>query len=394
MSTPASLPLASVRIADFTWAVAGPTATMILGALGAQVIKIESSKRPDVTRRNAHANATVNRDKLSVTLNLQSTRGVELARELAQISDVVASSFRPGVMESLGLGYERLKQLKNDVIVLSCSMAGLNGPMAPYSGYAPMFVALSGLGELTGYADGPPTQIRTGADIIAGVDGAFAVVAALLARELHGGGTLIDLSAIEAQTALIGEAVLDYLLTTRTQHRSGNDEPQSAPHNCYRCRGTDQWVSIVVADDEEWKRFSTAIGLPLWSTEKRFETVPGRVANVRELDALIGGWTSQQESEDIVRILQAQGVAAISSYNSSALFADEHVIARELVSYLPNKGGEDMPLVRLGGRRSGVPLTPQRPGPEVGEHNHYVLGELLGYSTDQIEKWETEEVVV
>ncbi len=384
--------LEGVRVADFSWAVAGPTATMILGALGAQIIKIETTKRIDITRRNAHANATVNRNKLSVTLDLQNPKGAELAREIVAASDVVATSFRPGVMDSLGLGYGQLSELRPELIYLACSMAGLTGPISRYGGYAPLFAAYSGLGHLMGYPDGPPSQVRTGADITAGVDGAFSIVAALLARELHGGGTLIDLSAIESQTSLVGDAVLDHLLSGREQPRRGNQEEHFAPHDCYPCAEPGTWISIVVATDAEWRSFVAGIDAPSWAADSRFGTVSGRVANRDELDKLVGSWTSQRSPYEAMLALQHHGVAAVPSYDSASLFDDPHVIAREVVSTVELDDGTTMPLIRLGGRIGGVPQTTHRPGPDLGEHNRFVLAELLGHADQEIDEWEREGV--
>jgi crotonobetainyl-CoA:carnitine CoA-transferase CaiB-like acyl-CoA transferase len=319
--------------------------------------------------------------------------GAELAREIVAASDVVATSFRPGVMDSLGLGYDQLSDARPELIYLACSMAGLTGPISRYGGYAPLFAAYSGLGHLMGYPDGPPSQVRTGADITAGVDGAFAILAALLARDLHGGGTLIDLSAIESQTCLVGEAVLDHLLSGREQHRRGNQEEHFAPHDCYPCAEAGTWISIVVATDAQWRSFAQAIEEPSWAADSRFATASGRVAHRDELDKLVGTWTSRRSAQEAMSVLQAQGVAAVPSYDSKSLFEDPHVIDRQVVSTLDLEGGTTMPLIRLGGRIGGVPQTTDRPGPELGEHNRYVLAELLGHADQQIDTWKREGVI-
>ena len=222
-------PLAGVRVVDLTWAVAGPTATMILASLGAEVIKVETSLRLDVLRHVEPTGATTNREKQAVTLNLRHPKAVDLLKRLVAVSDVVADSFRPGVMDGLGLGYEQLRAVKPNLVMFSSSMAGQHGPQSRFAGYAPMFVALSGLGEMTGYADGPPTQIRVGGDIIVGIHGGFALLAALLHLQTTGEGTYIDMSAIESESCLIGDSLLDYTMNGAVQSRSGNDEPGVAP---------------------------------------------------------------------------------------------------------------------------------------------------------------------
>ena len=168
-----------------TWAVAGPMATMTLASLGADVIKVETSLRLDVLRRSAFTGSTTNRQKKAITLNLRHEKAVALAKRLVAQSDVVAESFRPGVMDGLGLAYPDLKSVKEDIIMLSSSMAGQRGPYARFAGYAPMFVALSGLGDMTGYEDGPPTQIRVGGDIIVSIDGKTITSSEGLANEIE-----------------------------------------------------------------------------------------------------------------------------------------------------------------------------------------------------------------
>jgi crotonobetainyl-CoA:carnitine CoA-transferase CaiB-like acyl-CoA transferase len=381
---PGKGPLSGLRVADFTWAVAGPTASMILASLGAEVIKVETTLRLDVIRRNPALNATTNRLKKAVTLNLRHPRAVELAKRLVAVSDVVTESFRPGVMAGLGLGYADLRSVKENIVMFSGSMAGQHGPQAQFAGYAPMFVALSGLGEMTGYADGPPTQIRVGGDIIVGVHGGFALLAALVHRQATGEGTYVDMSAVEAQSCLIGDSLLDFAVNGTVPWRSGNDEPGMAPHNCYRCSGDDEWVSIAVTGDDDWVAFAKAIGSPAWTEAPRFADAQGRFAHRVDLDRNVSAWTEARTPQDVTRILQAAGVAAMPSYRAPELFADPHVRDRGMVVRAPGAGG-DWTVVRLGGAFSVTPLRADRAGPAMGEHNQQVFGRLLGLPQDEID---------
>ena len=258
-------PLQGVRVADFTWLWAGAYATGLLALLGAEVIKIESMNRVDQTRtmtftlgkafegveQSAVFN-TINLNKLSVKLNLKRPEAVELAKRIVQISDVAAENMRPGAMDSLGLGYDVLKSLKPDIIMLSSSAFGSKGPYRTYGGYAPGFACGSGLANLTGYADDTPNPMTGSTDLMAAITGAFAIVAALNYKQQTGRGQHIDLSSVESQAALAGDALMEYLLNGRVQHRQGNHDKIMAPHNCYRCRGEDKWVSIAVLTPEEW----------------------------------------------------------------------------------------------------------------------------------------------
>ena len=384
-------PLDGLRVVDFTWAVAGPTATMVLACFGAEVIKVETSLRLDVLRRSGYIGATTNRQKKAVTLDLRHPKAVALAKRLVAMSDVVAESFRPGVMDGLGLGYDALREVKPDIVMLSSSMAGQTGPLAHFAGYAPMFVALSGLGDMTGYPDGPPTQIRVGGDIIVGVHAAFALVAAILHHQATGNGCHIDLSAIESQASLIGDALLDYAVSGNVPRRGGNEEPDIAPHNCYRCAGDDQWVSIAVETDDEWQALVKVMGEPVWARSHGFSDGRSRRENGHELDRHIEEWTSTRSPAEVMTQLQSVGVAAMPSYRASELFADPHVRFRDMVTNVPSSDGS-MPVVRLGGRFSATPMQLDRAGPAMGEHNDEVFRRLLGLSDDEIDALAAEGV--
>jgi crotonobetainyl-CoA:carnitine CoA-transferase CaiB-like acyl-CoA transferase len=383
--------LAGVRILDFTWAVAGPTATMQAASLGAEVIKVETRLRLDVLRRNPPMASTINRQKRAVTLNLRHPAAVELAKRLVAVSDVVAESFRPGVMNDLGLGYEDLRQVKPDIIMLSSSMAGQHGPYSRFAGYAPMFVALSGLGDMTGYPDGPPTQIRVGGDIIVGVHGGFALLAALVHYQATGRGVHIDLSSIEAQSNLIGDSILEYTVNGDVPRRRGNREPFAVPHNCFRCRGDDRWVSIAVRTDGEWKGMVAAMGRPAWAGDPRYASVSGRDRHAEEIEERVAAWTAALTADEVAGRLQAEGVPADPSYRAPELFADPHVASRGLVATVPGEG-QDWTLLRLGGRLSGTPLVLDRAGPAMGEDNDDIFGSLLDLSPAEIKQLEAEGV--
>ncbi len=383
--------LAGVRILDFTWAVAGPTATMTAATLGAEVIKVETRLRLDVLRRSGFTSATTNRQKKAITLNLRHPRAVELAKRLVTVSDAVAESFRPGVMDSLGLGYEALRAVKADIIMLSSSMAGQHGPYARFAGYAPMFVALSGLGEMTGYADGPPTQIRVGGDIIVGVHGGFALLAALVHHQATGEGVHIDLSSIESQSNLIGDSILEHTLNGTAPSRAGNDEPGLVPHDCFRCRGDDQWVAIGVGTDSQWQGLVAAMGRPDWAKDPDLDTPEGRWAARHAVGERVNEWTSTRSPGEVTAALQAQGVPSAPSFRAPELFADPHVTSRDLLATVPGEGRE-WRLLRLGGRLPITPLQLDRAGPAMGESNEEVFKGLLGLSDEEITELEADGV--
>ena len=244
-------PLSGVRVTDFSVHAAGPFAGLMLAELGAQVVKIESSARLDITRRT-HAVygkppssfEQVNANKLSVSLNLKEPRAVDLALELVRLSDLVLENFRPGVMDRLGLGYDVIHQVKPDVILVSLSSNGQTGPERSYAGYAPMFAALGGLGHLTGYPDGPPVELRHAMDHTGGMLAAFCAVAALCAKTPHLSlrkgepdesslGQHIDVSVRDMGTAFIGPSMLDFAMNGREALRQGNRDDVCIPQGVY-----------------------------------------------------------------------------------------------------------------------------------------------------------------
>lgn len=396
MSESRPLPLRGIRVLDFTWAAAGPFAQTLLAMMGAEVIKIESLANVDLARRNAsgvrippgevdisHHFVQMNLNKLGVQINLKESEGIGLAKDLVRISNVVAENFRPGVMERLGLGYETLRAIKPDIIMLSTSTGGRMGPDSGVPGYAPIFNATSGLGYITGYEDGPPTEVRLSVDLRVALTGAFALVAALYHWRQTGQGQYIDLSAVEANASLIGSTVLGYSITGRPPGRSGNRDDSMSPHDCYRCAG-EGWVSIAVASDEEWETLCRAMGMPDLARDERFAGELVRWQNQDLLRPIIESWTSQRTDYEVMESLQKAGVAAVASLRLDQLMVDPHVRERGInVEVQHPKIG---PIVAPGvpWKLSETKDIPHRPGPLMGEHNDYVFCQLLGLSPGHV----------
>jgi benzylsuccinate CoA-transferase BbsF subunit len=398
-------PLEGVRILDFTWAWAGPHATLLLAFLGAEVIKVESRRRLDHTRlRSLVAGPTMthpdhsdifndlNVGKLSLTLNLSQPKAAEIAKRIVQISDVVTQNMRPGVMERVGLGYDDLKAVKPDIIMLSSSAVGATGPERTYTGYAPTFAAMSGLAYITGYPDGPPMPLSGAVDLRVGTTSAFAILAALYYRARTGKGQHIDLSSTEAVSALIGHTFMDYSMNSRVQNRAGNHDHMMAPHNCYPCLGEDKWVTIAVACEEEWDALRRVVGDGRLE-DGRFADAPSRWQNQEALDQLIGEWTASHSQEEVTEALQKAGVAAMPLLDGPALVQDAHLRARDVLEPLQHPTIGERLTVSPPWKLSRTPAEIRRPGPLLGEHNQYVLGELLGMSGDEIERLVAEEAV-
>jgi len=363
-------PLSGVRVADFSVHAAGPFAGLMLAELGAQVIKIESSARLDITRRThtmygkpPSSFEQINANKLSACLNLKEPRAVELALELVTVSDLVLENFRPGVMDRLGIGYVSLRQAKPDIILVSLSSNGQTGPERNYAGYAPMFAALGGLGHLTGYSDGPPVEIRHGMDHTGGMLAAFTAVAALCAKRGADLGQHVDVSLRDMGSSFIGPALLDYAMNGREAMRQGNRDDSAAPQGVYRCWGEDAWVSISVASEEEWQGMVRAMGDPDWAQGDEFGDAFRRWKVHDRLDALIEAWTAQHTPAEATNMLEIQGVAAAPSLTPDQL------------------------------RLSGTPAVIDRWTPDLGENNLDVFQGILGLNKAEVERLQEAKII-
>ena len=401
----AKLPLEGVRIADFTWVWAGPYCTLQLAHLGADVIRIETRTRPCVTRllppwpdgkpginRSGYFNQ-YNQGKRSLTLNYSKPGALEVARRLVEASDVVTNNFAAGVMEKLGLGYEDLRKVKPDLIMISLSGYGDTGPFREYVAYGPAQVPLSGLSSLTGYKGWPP--MHTGfsyADPNAGVHGAFAVLAALYHRRKTGEGQYIDMSQWECAMGLLPEGIMEYTMNGRTPERDGNRDPLLAPHGVFPSNDrfensgvmVDMWVSIVVADDGEFGCLANAIGKPEMARDPRFATAAARKRNEDELEAAIAAWTSQRSAAEAEHILQTAGVAAAVCAPNKFVSEDGHLKERGYWVNLEHPEVGTQQHCGIPWRMSRTEGKVRAPAPLIGQHTDEVLTQVLGYSAEEV----------
>ncbi len=395
-------PLEGVRIADFTLHAAGPFCTHLLSQLGAECIKIESALRPDIFRKphpvygrlGAATFDQVASNKLSVRINLKHAEGAALARRLAAVTGVVAESFRPGVMERLGLGYEALRRERSDLVMVSVSSSGQTGPETGFAGYAPLFGAWGGLGTLTGYEDGPPVEMRHVMDHSVGLTAALATLAALLGRRRTGQGAHVDVAAREVAASMIGEALLLAACGVRPV-RQGNADPGMAPHGVYPAAASDSWLTIAVRDEAAWRGLVRAMRNEMLGTDPRFATLASRLANRAALDEAVAAWTRTQDANEAASLLQAEGVAAHASWDSRDIVADPHLRARGAIIEVPEPGGDGIRAavgapMRLSAA-DGIGIS--RPTPALGEHEDYVFGEILGLSRAERSRLEQERAI-
>jgi crotonobetainyl-CoA:carnitine CoA-transferase CaiB-like acyl-CoA transferase len=418
MSSKAKKALAGVRIIDLSQVFAGPYATKLLADMGAEVIRIECAARsgrggalPRMQpggdfgasfpngdtgehsyNRFAYYNE-VNRNKYAITIDLSRPRGVELFKRLAAISDVVVENFSPRVMPNFGLSYAALRDINPQLIMLSISGYGQDGPYRDCVAYGEGIEAMSGMSKLTAYRGGAPLKPGVAyADVTAGLHAAFAVMAALRYRRVKGVGQYIDLSMREALTLLLGEAMMDYAMNGMTPEPMGNRHARMAPHGCYRAKGNDKWITIAVSSDEEWQALCRVMGNPQWSREEIFADVGGRLAHQDELDKLLEQWTVNYGHIELADMLQSYGIKAGAVLDAAELAADPHLTQRGFFKKIahPEAGTHTIPGISW--KMSRTPGRIERPAPCFGEHNRYVFGELLGMSDDEIEQLAQEGV--
>jgi benzylsuccinate CoA-transferase BbsF subunit len=401
-------PLDGIRVADFCWAWAGPYGALQLAHLGAEVIRIESQTRPCPSRlippwadgkkdgfnRSGYFNQ-YNQGKRSLTLNLKKPEGLDIAKKVVAKSDIVTENFAGGVMDKMGLGYEVLRAIKPDIIMVSLSGYGATGPEKGYVSYGPPQVALSGMSSLTGYKDDQPRQAGFSyGDPNGGVHGTFAVMCALLHRAKTGNGQYIDLSQREACAMLLPEGIMEYAMNGTQPPRNGNRDPYMAPHGVFRCKGEDRWVSIVVGTEDEWQRFCKAIGQPALATDARFSTLAARKENEEALEQIVTTWTRGLSPDEVTQKLQHAGVAAYPTLDGNDLLANPHVAARGYFVELEHAEVGKRRHLGIPWKMSRTPCEVRRPAPLFGQDTDYVLGEIVGLSKDEIAALRTTEVLV
>ncbi|MFC1954037.1 CoA transferase, partial [Chloroflexota bacterium] len=291
--------LAGIKVADFTQVFTGPLTTKTLADYGAEVIRIEGKTRHDSERTarpfkddivGLNRGGSFNQystGKLSIALNLTRPKGIEVAKRFVAWADIVIENFAGGTMERMGLGYEELRRVKPDIIMISSCMMGQTGPYAKLPGFGAQLTSLSGFSNIAGWPDREPPYLGTYTDYIAPHFHVLIVLAALDYRRRTGEGQYIDISQYENGIHFIAPLVLDCAVNQRVQYRTGNRHPYAAPHGAYRCRGKDRWCAIAVLTDDDWQSFCKVIGNAPWAGDTKFGTLLARKKNEDELEELI-----------------------------------------------------------------------------------------------------------
>ena len=400
MEKKAQQALENLTVLDLTRVVAGPYAGALLGDLGANVIKIEIPGTGDDARgygpyENGESMyyANLNRNKRGITLNMKTEKGKEVFLKLAEKADIVIENFRPGVMDKLGLGYDRLRELNPRLIYGAVSGFGSYGPYAMRPGYDIVSQAMGGLMSVTGAKGGEPTRSGNAmGDILGGMNLVIGVLAAVNYRNMTGLGQRVDISLVDSVVASLENAYVRYFKSHELPVRNGNAYASIAPYDAYRAK--DGYVIIACGNQKLYEKFcNEVVDMPWMITDERFLTVPLRVENNEIQKKYIEEWTTQYTVDEVVDIVLSHGIPAGPIYNVKQITEDHHiaevremfidiehpVIGKMTVNGCPVKLMDAMPRIN-------------RPGPTLGQHNEEIYREL-GYTEEELAQMRAEKVI-
>jgi benzylsuccinate CoA-transferase BbsF subunit len=401
------LPLAGLKVLESTVAATGPAGGKYFADFGATVIKVESGTRPDVTRlampykdgkpgvdRGASF-LYLNTSKMSITLNFTKPRGKELYKKLVGWADVVLQNRRPGAMQKLGLGYDELRKVKEDIIMIDVSISGQEGPYADAGGWGQLTMAMCGQFNLMRWPGQDPLApgFTAPPDAVAPRFMVIATLAALDYKRRTGKGQYIDLSQIEPMCHFLAPGILDYVTNKRIQAPVGNRSERAAPHGAFPCKGDDKWCAISVSSDEEWVSLCKVIGNPEWTKRPIFANFESRKKYEDELEQLVGNWTKNYSPWEVMAVMQEAGVPAGVLENVDDLIErDPQMKERGLFFQL-----EHPVLGKCYHPREPFILskTPAKVGtsPLQGQHNKYVFTEILGLTDEEFTKLLEEKII-
>ena len=386
------LPLHGIRVLDLSWIIAGPTATRFMAAMGAEVIKVGSARRPDPSTRGPAFQA-YNQSKLYASLNISTTEGLALVKQLLVVSDVVIENFAAGVIERLGLGYEVVSAVRPDIIMVASSGTGHSGPHKDYVAYGSLLQHYTGWNSISGYPGREPVTGGLWADPWVGMELAMVTAAALNNRALTGQGQYVDFSMAEALSATIPEAVLDYQMNGRVKEPLGNRDDWYAPHGVYHCVGADRWVAIAVTNDAEWVSLCQLIQRSDLAADPMYADAAGRHEHRDHLDAAITAWTIQHEDHEAMQLLQRAGVPSGPSQDILRVFNEPQLREAGYFTELQTSDGELRDLPGLPWRLEGGPGPYLTEAPVLGQHNAYVYQELLGLPETEVDRMIEDQII-
>lgn len=404
MTTPALLD--GIRVIDLTRVLAGPYCTMMLGDLGADVIKIEAPGRGDDTRhwgppftRTADGSRgeaayflAANRNKRSLTLNLKSGQGLAILKDLIRQGDVLVDNFRAGTLARWGLDYGGLQELRPGLVYCTITGYGSTGPYRERAGYDFMVQAMGGFMSVTGPKEGDPVRAGVAiADLATGMFASSAILAALFARERTGAGQYIDMALLDSQIALMSYVASNYLVSGELPERFGNGHPNIVPYQEFQAR--DRYFAFACGNDGQWVKFCTAVNKPEWISDERFATNAARVAHRDEVVAQLSRLFATRDAADWMALCDEIGIPTAPINNMAQVFGHEQVIARHTRLDVPHPGAGSVPLVNSPLKIPTAPTQVRYPPPLLGQHTDEILQTLLHYDETTIQSLRKEGVV-
>jgi benzylsuccinate CoA-transferase BbsF subunit len=391
--------LEGLKVWDMSWVGVGPMTARYLADYGATVVRLDSTKRPDVLRlgppfkdgvpgiNNSHFYGDFNASKIGVGIDVGNPLGRDVALRLVRWADVLVESFTPKTMAAWGLSYEELREVNPRLVMLSTCMQGQTGPRKDYAGYGNLMAAISGFYEVTGWPDREPTPVYGAyTDFICQRFTTTALVSAVDHQRRTGEGQHIDLAQLEAALQFLGVELLDCEANGRVVSRQGNRDVGMAPHGVYRCRDGvrgERWIAVAVEDDRQWRALQAAMGDPPWAADPALATVEGRLARQDELDERLAAWTADRDADEVFRLLQPR-VAAGLVHDQTALHEDPQVVHRGYFVDLEHREQGLVPYDGMQAQLSGTPGRLRKAAPCVGEDTYEVLETILGMSEDEI----------
>ncbi|MDC0035750.1 CoA transferase [Chloroflexi bacterium] len=402
--------LSNIRVVELSQLIAIPYATKLMGDMGAEIIRLESAKRPDAYRLSDFYNERLdgqywnravnfneqNRNKLGFALELDHENGLKQLYDLISISDVFACNFTPRVMKRFGLEYEHLRTIKPDIIVISSTGYGHTGPWSSFGAIGFGTEAASGLSSATGYENGPPAQPEIPyPDYTAAEHTVFGIMAAVIHRAKTGQGQFIEVAQAECVTSTIPEIILEYTANEIIPERIGNSHPEISPHGCYPCRGNDKWISIVAQSQNEWIALSNVLFPEITPCDK-FASNDSRILNRQDLDKLISSKTKAWDHLELMDVLQKEKVTAGAVLNGKELLFNEHLLEREffeLVSHQPSTQIPTLPYPGLPWKMSDVGQSNMIGAPIFGQHNETILKDYLGLGNESYQNLRDEGAI-
>ncbi|MGB3503366.1 MAG: CoA transferase [Mesorhizobium sp.] len=393
-------PLAGIKVIDLTRAIAGPFCGMLLGDLGADVVKVETSPAGERSRKlepsaggqSLYAYA-VNRNKRGIVIDLRSDGGKALLREMISKADVLVENFRPGVMEKMGFGWDVVSTINPRLVMARISGYGSDGPYAQRPGLDMIGQAMGGMMHLTGDPDGPPTIAGVYVcDYTTGIYASLGVVSALFSRQATGRGQVVEANLVDTALPMLHGTIADLLLNGRSAKRMGNRDRHTSPANTFKTRDG-HWVMMLAGNQQIWERLAKLVGKPELIEDERYLTAPMRNARVDEVEAFAADWINARDAADVVEVMSASGIPCAKCATVEDIVEDPHLVARQRIVHIDQPSGVSVPVAASAMKLSETPTTIRGGLPNPGQHTGEVLAQWLGYDRSSIDGLIVSQVV-